>query len=657
MLRSASTANVFGERHLVEQEDNEEDDFPAEITSSTVTSRPRVLTHASTPELTSAAMIRSQAQRGVGGLSSGGAPARRARIVSGLTQVTEGRAGSSSGAIGLGRPQGAVRPTGRVVSSSATIGVGLRNVSGSKPSDGRAGHASAIKPKMLVTSVLEQKKASGSSSVSSSTMSVEKENLPVGEDEAPDVSSPVVETVAKPATTAKTITTNPGGTIKTRQFFRPTPTATTGQGSLHASTASNTSAASAKENHAVGEQKRAVSRVVGGTRTGGGVTAPTASSGAKVVQRAFHEPSKSRPINNGYINLKESSVNPPQPQAKLVVSPRKPKPKLKPPVPAFMPVSRNRTVKDGKSASSTLASSEVRARVNTHTRVKGAVVEPASIPLPASPAAKLTGKHTPATLQSKPAVAETLLKLVATSAEEGAKIAAADIPLPPSPLETMHTLRENEIAANESTPMKVQHTTASTVEQAVPATIQDAGPDATSDHVDLVPDTDIGISCASTVRLVRLPDEEITDEGDLSHGSVTFKKRDDQGLRETLARASAARAMTNEQDVLHQTSTAESNLIDFTDPESPQKPSVRLEPAARRTPLGPASPNQIMSVRKAASATPASPKVKQLQDFFEKRAFSPSPSPERLPSSTSTISPRRASTTPTATPPRPRVLG
>lgn len=649
MLRSASAANVFGERHLVEEEeDHGEDIFTSDITPSACTSRPRVLTHASTPELTGASMMRSQAQRGAGGLTTGGAPARRARIVSGLTQVTEGRAGPSSGTIGMGRPQGAVRPTGRVVSSSATIGVGSRNVSGSKASDGRAGHASAIKPKMLVTSVLEQKKASGTSSVSSSTASkVEKEDLPAGEaEEADDASSPVKDSTVKTTIVAKTITTNPGGTVKTRQFFRPTPAGATGQTSLHASTTSNTSAASTKENRLLGEQKRAVSRTVGTTRTGGGLTAPTASSGAKVVHRALQDPPKPHSAYNGIPNTRESSMNPQQLQAKLVVSPRKPKPKLKPPVPAFMPVSRNRTVKDGKNASSTLGPGEARARLNAHTRVKVAAVEPASIPLPASPAAKLTQRQTETKLQSASAP-EALLKPVVPAVNPDQEIAVARVPLPQSPQqETMQPLPEDQAAADDFI----------TAELKLPNTdiIEDATPRAASDNSEPVTSS---IAHASTVCPALLTAEESADEGDLSHGSVTFKKKSDQGLRETLARASATRAMANEQNVPPPISAAEVNLIDFSDPDSPQKPSVRSEPTAKRTPLGPASPNQILSVKKAASATPASPKVKQLQDFFEKRAFSPSPSPERLPSSMSSISPRRASTTPTATPPRPRVLG
>ncbi|KAJ9101103.1 hypothetical protein QFC21_003321 [Naganishia friedmannii] len=637
MFRSASAANVFGEKHLVEEEDNDEDDFSAEITPSTFTTRPRVLTHASTPELTGAAIIRSQAQRGAGGLTSGGAPARRARIVSGLTQVAEGRAGSSSGEIGVGRPQGAVRPTGRVVSSSATIGVGSRIVSGAKASDGRAGHASAIKPKMLVTSVLEQKKASGSSSVSSSTASkVEREDLPAGEDEVPDGSSPVEDSTVKTMAVSKTITTYPGGTVKTRQFFRPTPTATTAQASLHTSTASNTSAASAIENRPLLEQRRTASKMAGGmTRAGGGVTAPTASSGAKVVHRALHDSSKQQPTNNGLGHARELSVNSQQPQAKLAVSPRKPKPKLKPPVPAFMPVSRNRTAKDGKTPSSTLAPGEVRARINAHTRVKVGGVEPANIPLPASPAARLRGKHTDSQLQSKSAVPKALVKSVAPAANEDMQIAETDIALPPShQKENIQPLLEEQAAADKLVTAEVELPTASTGQGAIPSSV----------------------SCASTVPPVLLTDVESADEGDLSHGSVTFKKKNDQGLRETLARASATRAMANEQNVPPPTSTAEVNLIDFSDSDSPQKSSVRLEPRTKRTPLGPASPNQ-QSVKKAASVTPASPKVKQLQDFFEKRAFSPSPSPERLPTTTSPISPRRASTTPTATPPRPRVLG
>ncbi|KAJ9110863.1 hypothetical protein QFC19_001372 [Naganishia cerealis] len=651
LLRSASAANFVNEQHL---EDDDVDENPAEIPSAGLTLRPRVLTHASTPELMGAAVIRTHAQRGAGALPSGSGPARRARIVSGFTQVREDKAGGSSGAgIGMGRPQGAVRPTGRVVSSSATIGVGSRNVSGAKPLDGRNGHASAIKPKMLVTSVLEQKKASEAVSLSTSTSKkVGSGDSQTGEEETRDGKTSTEASIARSATpVAKTVTTNPGGTMKTRQFFRPTPT-NTGPAALRASTASNTSATNAMESHPYTDQKRTLGRTTGTVRTGGGLTAPTASSGAKVVHRALPDPSKANATSNSVAHNRDPTPNLQQLQAKLVVSPRKPRQKLKPPVPAFMPVSRNPSVKDGKTPSSTLAPTGARVRVKPQVSTKAARVEPANIPLPASPAPKSTGQQketghrTASDCATSPRPASP-----PTKKDETVAVAATGVPLPPSPPGTASPLPEQKPASAALSSIVLEYPTVDGTQAAVSSAVLDTDPSISS--------VGTSISDVSTVRLIQLADEESTDDGDVSHGSVTFKKKNDQGLRETLARASAARAMANEQNIPPQTIAAEVNLIDFGDPESPKKPSLSLSSSspAKRTPLGPASPNQIMSVKKGASTTaPSSPKVKQLQDFFEKRAFSPSPSPERQPS-TVQIGSRRASTTPTATPPRPRVLG
>lgn len=620
MLRSASAANVFGHEggHLEEEEDEEGSTDTASTTSAT---RPRVITQSSVPDVATS-MLRTQAQRGAtSGITTTGGPARRARIVSGLTQVTEGRPGSSSTGLGLGRPQGAVRPAaGRVLSNSATIGVGSRGV-GTATSK-----TAAVKPRTIVSSVNKPREVPRNAVASSSASGIGQQASDVA---SGDVKS-ATDDVKKRAPGAKTITTNPAGTTKTRQFFRPTSTT-----SLQASTNSNASLGEGRP----AEPRRVASRTASGTiGRSGGLTAPTASSGAKVVHRALAEPLQPQTTGgsaHGAASHKESVTTSQQPLAKLVVSPRKPRQKLKPPIPAFMPTSRNRVLKDSKPVAST---APVGARPRVKSSASMQVLEPANVPLPASPAPKKVEANRNEA-QTVDYFSSSAPQVVSTAALEENTVIAASVPLPASP-------KESRNAAPEKMPEEmIGQLSSQTLAQ------EDlAGPlaeDGTSAAVGNAP-----VSHESGAETVSRSNEESSvDEGDIAQEDMPGGGKVGQDAPETAIRVMTSGDSTNDQNV--PPAALEVNLIDLDGPEPDFTKAVNTQSPVKRTPLGVASPNRL-SFTKVATPKRTSPKVKQLQDFFEKKAFSPSPSPEHQ--TRFVQSAQRTSITPASTPSRPRVL-
>lgn len=589
-VRSVSVANVFGNGQLEEEEgeDGEAEDGSTEDTSSAVSAtRPRVITHASAPDLASSSAIRTgQAQR-----AAGTGAVRRARVVSGLTQVTEGR---STTGLGMGRPQGAVRPNaGRVVSSSATIGVGARGT-GMVP----------VKPRMGV----EARKA------------VAPPSDPTKPSEGQD---------AKPKSTSadvggrvgggKVITTNPGGTTKTRQFFRPTSTSSASTSTaLDASTQSNTSAGHTRP---IAEPRRIVSRTAG-ARTGG-LTAPTASSGAKVVHRV--------PVDALVPQTTGSSAGTTTAQAKPIVSPRKPRQKLKPPIPAFMPTSRVHP------PSNSHGTATARPKVRSGSIV--AAVEPASVPLPESPAPRRVTARIVEDERDDPFAAAMSMAVAPGVKEISEAPAVSALPLTENDADT-----KTEEVHEQDREIPVGESNKDNEDQSAPVP-DDVEPVSLVEDLTLA-QGDTAVKTA-TEHAVHVAEESVVEEGDASAESVTFKQRDGEGLRESLARASTSRAIESATPI-------EGNLIDLDGPEPEVARPVHVAPSpAKRTPLGPASPNQMIA-RKIATPKTKSPKIKQLSEFFENKAFSPSPSPEQT--AQLSASGRRSSTTPVSTPPRPRVL-
>ncbi|GHJ89308.1 hypothetical protein NliqN6_5710 [Naganishia liquefaciens] len=605
--RSVSVANVLGNEQLAEEAQADDDDGSTEGSAPALAisaTRPRVITHTSTPDLigsTSSAPRTQPAQRAAASGTGVGA-VRRARVVSGMTHVVP------APGLGMGRPQGgAVRPAtasgGRVVSTSATIGVGARSVG--------AGRAPVKPPRMVGQS------ATASAGVHGSSDSAKVD----GEGQA-DVNVTAQPPAAASRTgNVKVITTNPGGTTKTRQFFRPTSSSAT----THASSSTMRPAA---------EPRRTVGRSATGGARSGGLTAPTASSGAKVVQRAL--PDSLVPQTTGSSSgatpattvQQQQQRQQQQAQAKPIVSPRRPRLKLKPPIPVFMPTSKARPA----SATTTGAGPESRPRVKA-SAAPAAVVEPANVPLPESPAPRRV--KTPRGEEDQ---AEDPFATVMEVAIEADERVASDVP------------REN----GEST-VPLATTVADPVGDAI-----DKFNESESDHATgarVIKDESIqddvkaavaeGCVSAQTETPVEAPTSQLSAKENSSRGF----EQTDKDTSETPAAATPAVEPADTE------SPIKVNLIDLEGPEldSPIE-SVHVTPSpAKRMPLGPAaSPNQMSVPRKMATPKSKSPKIKQLSEFFENKAFSPEPSPERTVQLT--VNARRPSTTPLSTPPRPRVL-
>jgi hypothetical protein len=410
------------------------------------------------------------------------------------------------------------------------------------------------------------------------------------------------------------ITTNPGGTTKTRQFFRPTSTSSASASTaLNASTQSNTSAGHTRP---IAEPRRIISRTAGVPRTGG-LTAPTASSGAKVVHRV--------PVDALVPQTTGSSAGTTTTaQAKPIVSPRKPRQKLKPPVPAFMPTSR----------ANPHGTAVVRPRVRVGSIV--AAVEPASVPLPESPAPRRVTARIVEDEREDPFAAAMSMAVVPVVPEESVAPAAVSALLSTEDVADMVTeeVQERDIdtPGSQSVVNDEQAQTASVPDESERVVVTVALPETVESQTETASE--------------QVAEEGSVEEGDVSHGSVTFKQRHGEGMQEPLGDVSAPRTIESAAPV-------EINLIDLDGPEPEVAQLVHVAPSpAKRTPLGPASPNQMIS-RKIATPKTKSPKIKQLSEFFENKAFSPSPSPERT---VQRATSGRPSTTPVSTPPRPRVL-
>lgn len=617
-----SVANVFGNEHVEEQGEAEaedgEDGSTEGATSGVSATRPRVITHASAPDLASSAATAQRTQQAQRAAGTGAV--RRARIVSGLTHVAEGGRSAAPG-LGMGRPQGAVRPTaaaaaagagvaGRVVSSSAAIGVGAR--SGAAP----------VKPPRMVGPGPEQKtvgpRATDDSRKVDDEAQVEGKQKPVHGDAAASRTGGV-----------KVITTRPGGTTKTRQFFRPTSSSSASSSAattLNASTLSNTSRPTAEPRRVVGRT------VVAGAQRSGGLSAPTASSAAKIHRVPGDALAPQTTTTTTTTTGSSSGARPTQQaQAKPIVSPRRPRPKLKPPIPVFMPTSKGRAPNA--------------APMGTRPRVKtsAAVVEPASVPLPESPAPRRV---------RNPKVGE---------GEEDDPFAAAI-----------------EVGAGSSVPENSHESaTAAVVAEVVDDAIQREAKhdeiDDANEERDIKDDAIEGVTISSdsgaaaaddcaldqketeaepTTCQLAAEENSTGNEGETPPESLPFEETDTSNPQMTESQASNPPTVES----VHPAAALEVNLIDLDGPELSVTEPVHAAPSpAKRTPLGPAaSPNQMTVPRKMATPKTKSPKVQQLSEFFENKAFSPSPSPERAVQLA--MSGRRSSTTPLSTPPRPRVL-
>lgn len=598
--RSVSVANVFANEHVeeegpvgTEQHGGEGEDRSSTegATSGVFATRPRVITHASAPtDLASSAQRTQQAQRAAAGTGA----VRRVRVVSGLTHVAEAAAAGRAMApgVGLGRPQGAVRPTaaasasasagaaGRVVSSSATIGVGAR--SGTAP----------VKPPRMVgpasaSASVEHKTVVGSRAPGDSAAEgqVDGRVRPVNGDGPTRTGGGV-----------KMITTNPGGTTKTRQFFRPTSTASSSSASSSAATSRPTAT----------EPRRVVGRTaVTGARSAG-LTAPTASSAAKMHR------------------VPADALGP-------IVSPRRPRPKLKPPIPVFMPTSKTRAQQHQQQHAPTAGT-----RPRVKTSAAAVVVEPASVPLPESPAPRrVMGPMSGEAQGDDPFAAAMEMEIGAgSSVPEESKESAIQSEAKHDEIDDSNEERDLHDDAIEPVPISSDSgaVAAAAIDDSAPASTETAAESST---------TQLATEEDSTRNEAEAPRESVSCE---QPDTLNLQKPESQPLNPPTVES------------VYPAATLEVNLIDLDGPELSVTEPVHPAPlAAKRTPLGPAaSPNQMTVPRKMTTPKTKSPKVQQLSDFFESKAFSPSPSPERAVQLA--VSGRRSSTTPLSTPPRPRVL-
>lgn len=266
------------------------------------------------------------------------------------------------------------------------------------------------------------------------------------------------------------------------------------------------------------------------------------------------------------------------------------------------------------------------------------VLEPANVPLPASPAPKKVEANRNEA-QTVDYFSSSAPQVVSTAALEENTVIAASVPLPASP-------KESRNAAPEKMPEEmIGQLSSQTLAQ------EDlAGPlaeDGTSAAVGNAP-----VSHESGAETVSRSNEESSvDEGDIAQEDMPGGGKVGQDAPETAIRVMTSGDSTNDQNV--PPAALEVNLIDLDGPEPDFTKAVNTQSPVKRTPLGVASPNRL-SFTKVATPKRTSPKVKQLQDFFEKKAFSPSPSPEHQ--TRFVQSAQRTSITPASTPSRPRVL-
>lgn len=272
------------------------------------------------------------------------------------------------------------------------------------------------------------------------------------------------------------------------------------------------------------------------------------------------------------------------------------------------------------------------------------VLEPANIPLPASPAPKnaASNKNEEPTLDYFSAPAPEFVE--AAALEERTAIAAS-IPLPSSPTEVIDV--QAEILSRETFAQPAKQPEASN-NQGNAHALESATSFEPAKHV--VPESpkahvETGASHGPTVE------NRGVSQGDVPQVTGLPQKTDDQPLSQASSTATS-RDSANEQNI--PPAVLEVNLIDLDGPESNFAEHVNVQSPAKRTPLGVASPNRL-SFGKVATPKKTSPKVRQLQDFFEKKAFSPSPSPEVPTRVVPGV--QRTSTTPASTPSRPKVLG
>lgn len=258
------------------------------------------------------------------------------------------------------------------------------------------------------------------------------------------------------------------------------------------------------------------------------------------------------------------------------------------------------------------------------------VLEPANIPLPESPAPKTVAKKE----------ANVVDYFSSSAPLEDITPSATSVPLPTSPTESTNAVSE-KVPEEQVARTSKQISMSDSEVAGDPLTL-----DATSAEVEAAT---VSLECGAETAPTRKQESSVV-EGGIATDDMPVNAKDERDAPETANRVMTSGDSTNDQNV---PPALEVNLIDLDGPEPDFTKAVNTQSPAKRTPLGVASPNRL-SFTKVATPKKTSPKVKQLQDFFEKKAFSPSPSPEQQ--TRLVQSAHRASTTPASTPSRPRVL-